>query len=178
MYENSMLVGPYAARFFVSDGTDYRSIFMKLDEGSDLSFYEDFAHTIFAPPGYPLYISVAAPVLDEPLVFGEVDGKADDVAKATAEWDLTLYFDYFGKKFDEQILRRVYFTEGAKITFTLTEDFDPAVLTTNIKPEIDGRKLVFNVPEDEALILEDAKAAVSKNPGGFIPVDQIIIERL
>ncbi len=178
MYENAMIVGPYAARSFVSDGTDYRSIFMKLDEGSDVSFYEDFAHTIFAPPGYPLYINVAAPVLEEPLLFGTVDGKAEDVSKATGEWDLTRYFDYFGKKFDEHVMRRVYFTEAAKITFILTGDIDPSSITANIKPEIDGRKLVFKVPEDAALVLEDNKSTASKMENNFIPVDQIIIERL
>ena len=87
-------------------------------------------------------------------------------------------FDYFGKKFDEQVMRRLYFTEAAKITFILTGDIDSGAVTANIEPEIDGRKLVFKVPQDEALILEDNKSTASEMQSNFIPVDQIIIERL
>lgn len=94
MYENRVMVGPYAARSFVSEGTDYREIFLKLDESADLSFYKDFGDVMFAPPGFPLYINVAAPVLDEPLEFGQIDGKSEDVSDATAEWDLTRNFSY------------------------------------------------------------------------------------
>ena len=179
MYENQVLLGPYAARFLVSNGDDYQKIFVKLAESSDVSFYEDFAHVMMAPPSFPVYVNVAAPVYDEPIVLGELNGDAKDVAQASSQLDLTPYMDYLGQKHKAHVQRTLYFTHPAKITFVLTDDFDPSSLKANITPEVDGKKLVFKVPEDEPLILDDGKSALSfMNKNKYVPVDQIIIEHL
>ena len=171
MYQNQVIVGPYAARYLIVDGMDYRKVFVPLTEGADISFYEGFAHSMLAPPGQPLYVSLAAPVFEEPLILGDIDGDSDDVAKASEDIDLTGYVDYIGQKHGGNIRRSLHFTEGAKITFILAEKYTPKKMSANIEPQIDGKKLVFHVPENEVLILED-------KPGPHIPVDQIIIERL
>ncbi len=178
LYENKLILGPYAARLLISSGADYRSLFLKLNEDADLSFYKDFEGAMFAPPGYPLYINVAAPVLEESLVLGEVDGKGDDVAEAATKWELTRYFDYLGAKHGGHVLRRMYFTQAAKVSLTLVEDVDMKVVTTNIEPKVEGRTLVFEIPEDEALVFDGNTEVLDRKPGDFISVDQIIIERL
>ena len=171
MYENQVLIGPYAARFLVADGYDYRTVFVKVHEESDRSFYKEFAHVMMAIPGNPLYINVAAPVFDEPLVLGEINGSSDDVAAASSEELLTPYMNYIGQKHGEDVHRSIFFTSDAKITFTLTEPADPAMLDANIKPQIEGNKISFRVPVDEGLVLKDQTEH-------FLPVDQIIIEKL
>lgn len=179
MYENQMLLGPYAARYLISNGEDYQKVFIKLAENADVSFYENFAHVMMAPPSYPVFVSVAAPVYEEPILLGELDGSAKDVAKASSGLDLTPYMDYVGQKHKAQVKRTVYFTDPARITFILTEDADPSLFNANIKPKVEGKKFVFEVPQDEALIFDDGKPAFSIfKKDTFVPVDQIIIEHL
>lgn len=179
MFQNQILIGPYAARSLIADGTDYRNIFTKLRSDGDLSFYEDFAHVMMAPPGMPLYVSVAAPVFEEPLVLGELDGDSNDVIDAAIELDLTPYTDYIGQKHGEFIRRSIYFTEAARITMTVTESLKLEGLDVNIKPSIEGNNLIFEVPDEQALIFEDGKSNLtSSHAQSYIPVDQIIIEPL
>ena len=178
MFENRQIIGPYAARFLVMDGTDYRSIFVKLDDNADLSFYEGFVHAMMSPPELPLYISVAAPVMDQPLALGTVDGDASDVVDAGEEWNLTGYFDYIGTKHEQAVLRSLYFTEPAKVTFVMTEELSTDSLNTNLTPAVEGKKLVFTVPQDEPLILENTLKEGETPQINYTDVDQIIIERL
>ena len=171
MYQDKIMVGPYAARYLMVDGADYQQVFVKLDENSDISFYKDFAHTVMAPPDMPLYVNLAAPVFDEPLVLGAVDGQSQDVAEASEEVQLTAYIDYIGQKHGGNVHRSFYFTDATKMTMILTKNYTLGILDANIEPQVEGNKLVFNIPEGEKLTLEDL-------PGAYIPVDQIIIERL
>ncbi|MEM7650796.1 MAG: hypothetical protein AAF204_01780, partial [Pseudomonadota bacterium] len=130
MYDNKVLIGPYAAREVMMDDLDHRELFVKLIEEADQSFYEGFAHTMMAPPGSKLYVNVVAPVFEEPLVLGALDGNSDDVAAASSEVSLTPFFDYLGQKYDAGIQRKMNFTEAAKVTITLADNYDEALLTS------------------------------------------------
>ena len=179
MFENEVLIGPYAAREIMMNGIHHQKVFVKLTEAADPSFYEDFAHTMMAPPGYRLDVNVAAPVFDEPIVLGAVDGNSDDVAQATAELDLTPFFDYIGQKHEAGIQRTVHFTDPARVTLVLTDAYDADKMTANIEPKVEGNKLIFEVPEDQALIFDDAKVATSwSDKKSHTPIDQLIIEKL
>lgn len=181
MFDNMMIIGPYAARSLISEGTPYQEVFIGLSDKADASFYADFAHVMMAPPDYPVYVNVAAPVYeDEPIVLGQVDGSAQDVADASSALQLTPYMDYLGNKHTAEVHRSVYFTDPARVTITLTDPVDPSMIKTNIKPQIEGKKLIFEVPEDEALVLDakqpEGRLFAKKNR--YAPIDQIIIEHL
>ena len=171
MYENQVVIGPYAARFMLMDHKDVEAVFIKLDENADLSFYEGFEHAMISPPNLPLYISVAAPVFEEPIVLGSIDGDSADVALASSDLDLTPFLDYLGRKHGDNVQRSIYFTDAAKVTLTLAQPYDADVASANLEPTVDGNTLVFEVPEGEPLVFIDKADA-------FIPVDQIIIEQL
>ena len=179
MFENKVLIGPYAAREIMMNGTHHQKVFVKLTEEADPSFYEDFAHTMMAPPGYRLDVNVAAPVYEEPIVFGAVDGNSDDVAEAAAKLDLTPFFDYIGQKYEAGIQRKVHFTDPARVTLVLADAYDAGMMTANIEPKVEGNKLIFEVPEDQPLIFNDAKVVTSwLSKKNHTPIDQLIIEKL
>ena len=172
VYDDQVLLGPYAARFLISGGRDYNLVFKPLDADADISFYKEFAHVMMAPPGEPVHINIAAPVYQgEDLVLGEVDGQPEDVSDATSEIQLTPYLNYIGQKHGETVKRRIFFTDPARVTLTLVKPYDETVMKANIDPVIEGNSITFDVPAEEALILDDLSP-------DFIDIDQIIIKPL
>lgn len=169
--QSQAIIGPYAARFVMSGGGNYEDYFVELAEGADNSFYKDFAHVMMAPPGHPVYVHIAAPVFQEPIVLGELDGSAEDVAESASALQLTPYLNYIGQKHGDQVERQIYFTDPAVVTLTLTKPYDESIMTANIDPVVDGNSVTFEVPADEPLILEDLSA-------DFIDVDQLVIKPL
>lgn len=171
VFKGKTIIGPYAARFLMSGGSEHDEVFEELNENANSEFYRDFAHVMMAPPGSPVYIHVAAPVFQDPIVLGELDGSAEDVAASASIMQLTPYLDYIGRKHGEKVERLIYFTDPARVTMTLTKPYDPAVMTANIEPQVDGNTVSFDVPQDEPLILHDLS-------DDFIDVDQLVIKPL
>lgn len=171
MVQGQAMIGPYAARFLMSGGHDRDKVFEKLDDTSNLSFYDDFAHVMMAPPGHPVYVNVAAPVFDEPFVLGELNDDPSDVAEAASEEQLTPYINYIGRKHGEMVTRQIFFTDPAQVTMVLTKPYDAAVMTANFEPTVDGNSITFEIPQDEPLILNDLS-------DDYIDVDQLIIKPL
>jgi hypothetical protein len=171
VFQGQAIIGPYAARFLMSGGHDRDKVFQKLDDASNLAFYDDFAHVMMAPPGNPVYVNIAAPVFDEPLVLGELNNDSDDVAESASEEQLTPYINYIGRKHGEMVTRKIFFTDPAQVTMVLTKPYDAAIMTANIEPMVDGNSITFKVPQDEPLILNDLS-------DDFIDVDQLIIKPL
>lgn len=156
--------------------------FKKLSTDSDkIEFYKNFGTVTQAAQGQDININAHVNLQNEErIILGTIDGLSRDVRSAGRGKDITGAWAYLGHRFDRARVRKFSLSEPARITFILADDYTDNVKNWNIEPDIQqDDKLVWVLEEGQELIFRDAEAKISLwRLNSYIPVDQVIIEKL
>lgn len=156
--------------------------FKKLTPESDkIGFYKNFGIVTQSAQGEDMNINANVNFeKQERIVLGQVDGFSRDVRAAGRAENITGIWAYLGHRFDRARVRKFRLSDPARITFILADDYADNVKNWNIEPSIQEEdKLVWVLGKGQELIFRDADAEISLwRLNSYIPVDQVIIEKL
>ncbi len=155
---NGRIIGPTDYQNALRSGDSSVRTVLFSTRASDAWYKTHFAIATFAPQGARHVIKNFLHVPETGITFGRADNSSSDVDTASSLAQATPYWSYLGHRFDRGYIREYSFDRAVKVVFTLTERAQAKFATANLRPAIDGRKVAFNVPKEEALIFHDGAA--------------------
>lgn len=174
------LYSPDFAQAQLRNGASTIDYFISLSETSDLSFYEDFENTWMAAQGDKLVIPTDIPKIgSDALVLGRPDGDSRDVLSAAMQNKMTPYWTYAGHKYNRSWVRVLRAKQPIEVDFTLVQDVESSVVTSEPLPEIEGRHMRWKLKPGEEIRFFDGRAERSfKRMNSYLDVDQIVVRRI
>lgn len=178
---NGRVIHPHKAQEIVLSGKDtIENVFVTLStQSANKSFYNGLESMVMGTKDQELVLWATLPNLeDQPLILGKIDGKHQDVKKASKQKKIRTYWYYMGHKYRRNFTRVMKFNERTKVTMILVAKPEEGILIANRRPSIEGKKLTWYFDAGEELRLRDGLAKISwKRLNSFVYVDQIIFER-
>lgn len=178
---NGNAYSPYRIHNALHEGKSVEGMLVPLSSKSNAEFYRKFGTFFMGAQGDPMAITIDLPPLDrKQLALGIVDEKSDDELNATLLANMTPTLDYVGHKFDRGWVRELVAHEPMRIDLILIQTPDKGVLSTfTPPPQVDGKKLSWNLLQDEKIISNDGKATISwTRLNSYIGIDQILLTPL
>lgn len=160
------LLGPDQAQAAARQGVPQEQLWQTLGPTADPAIYRQFAVAAFAKQNEPMTITVQVrlPQAGETpgvVVLGEEDGASEDVASAAVRRGWTPYWHYLGSRYDREWTRVFRFAQDTRVTFVLTTPPDRRFLTSERRPHIRGREVIYDIPAGDSLRLRDGLAGRS-----------------
>lgn len=176
----SRLISPEVAQQKLREGGETTDYFVQFSEKSQFAFYNNFANTSMAAEGEKLVITADIPKLgDERLMLGALDGNPDDVVFSTLKHNMTSYWSYVGHKYSRSWVRVLKAKQDVEVDFTLMQDVESSVITSEPAPKIDGRHMRWELKAGEEIRFFDGRAERSfKRMNSYLDVDQIVVRPL
>lgn len=147
------------------------------DQNSNKEFYNEFGELFMGAQGEPLTLKSDIPRVSERTELGIEDRKGIDARRAILKNDMTLGWEYVGHKYDRGWTKILTAQQPLKFEIILIRNpEDQIVRTLSPKPEISGKKLIWNLAKNEQIIAKDALAGISPfRLSSYIDIDQIVI---
>jgi len=152
------ILSPHDARDDVRRGVAPEQLWKVVAGTADVSFYRDFAEAVFAKQGEKLVITARVRLAGGEKVLGSINRSSMDVAESAAEARLTPYWSYLGSRYDRSWERHLVFAQDTRVIVDLVEPVDPQFITSNIPPQVAGRRLTYEVKTGGELIFFDGMA--------------------
>lgn len=173
--QNGDLTDAHEAHSRIKNGNNVEDVFQPLTEDSEHKFYYDFENVSMGSENEPLYIEATIPNFDDTLFLGEIDQNGQDVQRASAKHEMGTVWNYAGHRYNRNWVRVLKIKQPVRVKVTLVSEVEDGVITSEPKPSIDGKNMIWDLKADEELRLYDGRAKISlKRLNSFIDVDQII----
>ncbi len=171
------LLSPEAIKAAIINGSDLDEVLLPLNENSNKSFYNNFQSVRMAAQGDNLNITADLPLVPDDQVFlGEIDGDNKDVYSAASRNKMTPFWHYMGHKYNRSFVRVLRASQDVRLEMTLLSDINNGIITSDPRPDINGRKLIWNLKSGDDIKFYDGRAKISwKRFNSFVGVDQIAI---
>lgn len=176
--KNGKLINPYTALNRMKAGASFKEVFKPLGKQSDPYFYRNFTEMTMGAQGEPIVFTTTLPSLKKnPLVLGEINGDAEDVKQAGTAKKLGFYWNYLGHQYSRKWVRVLKVTEPVRITMTLVSEPTAGSLNSIGYPDIDGKKITWNLePGDDLTFVDGLSYPSWKSFKSYVGVDQLIFE--
>ncbi len=170
-------LSPFEIRKRMRQGASLNNVFLMLDDGAETEFYEDFATVRMGALGEPLEIDADLPIVaDDAVYLGVIDGNDSDVYNAAAANGMSPFWHYAGHKYDRSWVRTLKVHQDIRLEFILTSEVENNVITSDKKPEVDGKIMRWDLEKGDVLKFFDGQAKRSfKRMNSYINIDQIAI---
>lgn len=172
--ENGHLISPEQAHDLIMAGTPLDNVFKPLGENSDIRFYNNFKDVFMAAQGDNMIIRATIPDFEGELVLGKVDGDHIDVKSAGSQHHMTYAWHYAGHLYNREWVRVLKTNKPVRVVMTLVSDVEDGVVTSEPKPEITGKEMIWDLDAGDKITFYDGRAKISPTRlNSFIGVDQI-----
>lgn len=174
------LLSPFEMQERMRGGAALEDVLLAFNENPDAEFYGDFADVRMAALGDPLEIAVDLPLAKEGAIFlGQVDGNDQDVYDAAAANGMSPFWHYAGHKYDRSWVRTLKVHQDVTLEFVLVSDVESSVITSDMKPEVEGKIMRWNLKKGDVLKFHDGRAQRSwARMNSYINIDQIAVRPL
>ena len=126
---------------------------------ASVSFYQSFEHAIYAVQDAGLEIEIPISLSgDQAIALGRRDGESEDVSSDGLSHNLTGHLTYLGHKYDRGWNRVLVFAQDTRMEIGLVEPPNGGFITTDVEPQIDGNKLIYEVAAGTSLRFVDGLA--------------------
>lgn len=157
--QEGRLIGALRARDMARLDTPMDELWLALAPTSTLDFYQHFDQVSMARQGEPLRIDIHVKLAPgQHVTLGQIDNDTNDVYRDGARLGWTSYLTYLGSKYDRSWQRALTFHQDTEVAFNLTSKPDPRFITTDIKPVIDGQRVIYRMREGQQLAFIDGAA--------------------
>lgn len=172
--EKDHLLSPETAYKRISEGIPTEEVFKPLGENSRIKFYKDFKNVSMSAAGTPLRIEATIPDFDKELILGKIDNDYSDVSTAGLQHDMTYVWHYAGHLYNREWVRVLKADKSVRVVMTLVSDVEDGVVTSEPKPMIEDKKMIWDLNAGDKITFYDGRAQVSPTRlNSFIGVDQI-----
>ena len=172
------LIDAHEAYKRIKKGNRVEDVFQALTDKSEYKFYRNFENVSMGSENEPLHIKAVIPAFEESLTLGEIDKSGKDVQRASARHDMGTVWNYAGHKYNRNWVRVLQASQSVRVVVTLVSDVEDGVITSEPKPVIKGKDMVWDLKVDETLKFYDGRAKISlKRLNSFIEVDQITFSK-
>lgn len=171
------LLSPHDAQNRVKEGAVLEDVFISLASNAHPEFYKNFGVAFMAAQGSDLMITAALYMTEgKPVLLGENDGSDEDVKHQAGQNGMTPFWHYVGHKYNREWVRVLQAQENVRLEMLLMADAEEGIITSDPRPKIEGRKLIWNLKAGDRITFRDGLAAISfRRLNSYIGVDQIAL---
>ena len=176
--DEKRLLSPDEMQVRARRGVEIDDVFVSFSQSRDTEFYQDFKQTVFmGPQGGSLNIDVVLPfVKGDVLHLGKIDGQDRDVYNDGAAYNMTPFWHYMGRQYDRSLKRIMRAPHDMRVEITLIYAVEEGVVTSDPRPAIEGKKMVWDLKAGDFITFTDGNAAISwERLNSYLGVDQIAL---
>lgn len=171
---NGKLIHPDKAKKLVQSGRSLKKVFAPLGENSKYKFYKNFAMVSMNRADKPLTIETIIPEFQNALILGDINKNAQDVQSASAKHNMGTIWGYAGHKYNRHWVRTLKTDKPVRVVITLTSNVESGIITSDPKPKINGKQMIWNLKAGDEIKFHDGLAKISFiRLNSYIDIDQI-----